>query len=186
MPQYTVNEATHALWHVTHLLTILVDTCLEAAYTFDPTPAFQDYLAWILDSFVSMHELQKRWQANPQLQQSCIDSCTPSFRALELLLSSIEQDVSEIVLRKGYLLFSVLCTDLLSGTTVLQQDEFPICRGILSLVCICKQNEYLRRAVSLYLLPAITACLLNEDAGKMLGKDFQVSIYPCQRQRLSF
>jgi serine/threonine-protein kinase ATR len=178
LPQYTINEATHALWHVTHLLTILVDACMEAATTFDPTPAFQDYLAWILDSFVSLHELQKRWRANPQLQQSCIDSCLASFSAVELLLSSGEQDCSETVRRKGYLLFSNLCADLLSSPPRVQQDAFSHCRGILNLVALCKRNDSMRRDVSLHLLPSIAASLLDEDAQKMLGKDFQVRNIP--------
>jgi hypothetical protein len=36
----------------------------------------------------------------------------------------------------------------------------------------------MRRDVSLHLLPSITASLLDEDAQKMLGKDFQVRNIP--------
>jgi serine/threonine-protein kinase ATR len=176
VPRYAINEATHAFWHVNHLLTILVDTSVEAVSSFDATPAFQDYIAWILDSFPSVHELQKRWQANPQLQQSCIDSCLPSFRAVELLLSSVGEELSPTVLRKGYLLFSILCSDLLGMPDALQEtsNQFHICRGVLSLVAICKRHDSMRGAVALHLLPAITTTILDENARKKLGKDFQV------------
>jgi len=182
VPQYTINEATHALWHVTHLLTILVDTSMEAALSFDPTPAFQDYLAWILDSFVSTHELQKRWQANPQLQQSCLDSCIPCFSAVELLLFSVKQELPDTILRKGYLLFSVLCADILGGPAPSQQGQFTLCRGILSLVAPCRRNDSTRRDVSLHLLPVITASLANEDVRNALGKDFQVRQMSSERK----
>ena len=176
MPRYSINEATHAFWHVNYLLTILVDTSVEAVSSFDATPAFQDYLAWMLDSFLSVHDLQKRWQANPQLQQSCIDSCLPLFRAVGLLLSSVGEELSPTILRKGYLLFSILCSDLLRMPDALHEtlDRVSICRGMLSLVAICKRYASMRGAVSLHLLPTITTTMLDDNSREKLGKDFQV------------
>ncbi|TVY28597.1 Protein kinase [Lachnellula hyalina] len=175
MPRYSINEATHAFWHVNYLLTILVDTSVEAVSSFDATPAFQDYLAWMLDSFLSVHDLQKRWQANPQLQQSCIDSCLPLFRAVGLLLSSVGEELSPTILRKGYLLFSILCSDLLRMPDALHEtlDRVSICRGMLSLVAICKRYASMRGAVSLHLLPTITTTMLDDNSREKLGKDFQ-------------
>lgn len=176
LPRYTISEATHAFRHVSHLLSILVDASVEAVSSFDATPAFQDYLVWMFDSFLAMHDLQKRWHANPELQQVCIDTCLLSFRNLELLLFSVGEELSPAILRKGYLLFSIFCADFLGTPEALQEtpDRFKICRGLLNLIAVCKKHDFIRGAVDLHLLPAIATALQDEDTRSKLGNDFQV------------
>ncbi|TVY82181.1 Protein kinase rad3 [Lachnellula suecica] len=175
VPHYSINEATHAFWNANHLLIILVEVSVDAALSFDATPAFQDYVAWILDAFLAMHELQKRWQSNPSFRQSCLDSCVPSLCAVEQIMFTVREQTSVNILRKGYIIFSILCADLLGEPAALQEnpDIFPVYRGLLSLVNVCKQHESMRGAVTLHLLPAMAASLVSEDSRQKFGTDFQ-------------
>jgi serine/threonine-protein kinase ATR len=175
---YSIHDPAVGLWHVTNLLSILVDVSMESVTSHDPTPAFQDYLAWMLDSFLMAHDLQKRWKANPILHEACKKSEVMSFCSVHAFLSSLAEFLTESMLRKGYILLSALCADLLESPADLSDKSIHLnlCSSILNLVAVCEKHHSLRRVISLHLLPAIEACLLDEMTCSTLGNDFQVCL----------
>lgn len=173
---YIIHNAADGLWHATNILSMLVDISTEAAASFDATPAFQDYLAWLLDSFLEVHELQTRWRGSSVLGQSCERFDVLSFCAVHSILSTLRESLSDNVLHKSCIFLSVLCAALLEDP--LNVSEKPIrlnlCSCLLSLAATCKHHDSVRCAVSLYLLPVINAILTDNNAAKTLGNDFQV------------
>jgi len=175
---YVIRDASTGLWHATNVLSMLVDISMESASSHDATPAFQDYLAWILESFLTIHELQKRWEKNPTLQEACKKSKILSFCTVHALLSSLRKFLSDSILRKGYALLSILCADLLESSADLTEKSVQInlCSGILNLVAICQEHDSMRRVLSLHLIPAVQSAMADERICSNLGKDFQVCV----------
>ncbi|KAF4624113.1 hypothetical protein G7Y89_g14062 [Cudoniella acicularis] len=172
---YTISDAVHAFWHINNLLAILIDISMAAAITFDATPAFQDYLAWVMDSLFAAHELQRRWRANPQLLQYIKGSTINIICAVQALVSSLRKYISDSLLRKGYLILSIVCAEFLEDLDEVSElsDSHIICSSLLQLAVISKEHDSVLRSVSLHLVPAITATLGNENALAKLGTDFQ-------------
>ena len=173
---YLVHHPTVGLWHVTNILSMLVDISMESATSYDAAPAFQDYLAWILDSLLVSHELQKRWRTSPQLQESCKKSSIMSFCTVFALVSSLRDFLTKPMLRKSYILLSVLCADLLEAPANMSETPLrsTICSSILNLATICAKDQVLQRAVCLHLVPAIEVCLADEVTRASMDKDLQV------------
>jgi serine/threonine-protein kinase ATR len=156
---------------------MLVDISMAAATSYDPTPAFQDYLAWMLDSFLAAHEQRKKLQADLLLYDSCRKSDRTTFCSIYALLSASRLSVSGTILRKGYTILSILLADLLENIEDLAEQtiQLCLCRSLLSLVFICKGHDSMHRTISLHLVPAIHHALGDEGMRSSLGKDFQVS-----------
>lgn len=175
---YLIDDPAVGLWHVTNILSMLVDISMESAMSHDATPAFQDYLAWILDSILISHDLPKRWRMNPRLHELCRKSAVMSFCTVHALLTSHLDFLTEPMLRKGYVLLSILSADLVEHHGDLREKPVLInlCSSILHLVAICKKSHLMRRAVSLHLVPTLEAFLLDLEAHTNLGKDFQVCL----------
>lgn len=173
---YAVQDAGAALWHVTNLLSMLVDICIESATSHHATPAFQDYLAWLLDSFVVAHGLQKRWHTNHIFSEVCTRSEAMALSAVLALLSTLRESLPETILRKGCVLLSFLCVDLLENPMNLtdKPTTHNICSSLLTLATVCKRYESTSRSLALHLGPAIRTALDNNEAVHHLGKDFQV------------
>jgi serine/threonine-protein kinase ATR len=174
---YAVQDAAAALWHVTNLLSMLVDICIESATSHHAAPAFQDYLAWLLDSFVVAHGLQKRWHANHIFSETSRRSEAMGLSAVLALLSTLRESLPETIFRKGCVLLSFLCLDLLESPLNLSDKSTThnICSSLLTLATACKRYESTCRSLALYLAPAIRAALDDNEAILHLGKDFQVS-----------
>jgi serine/threonine-protein kinase ATR len=173
---YLVHDPAVGLWHVTNILSMLVDISMESATSYDATPAFQDYLAWMLDSFLVSHDLQRRWRINPQLQESCKKSAVMSFCAVHALMSSLRGFLTDSMLRKGYVLLSILCADLLEHPADISDKlvRSNLCSSIMNLATVCTNDQLMHRVVCLHLVPAIEASLFDEVTRANLGKDFQV------------
>ena len=176
---YVLHDAADSLWHVTNILSMLGDISMEAATSHNAIPAFQDYLAWLLDSFLSIHEMRKRWQTNPTLHQSGKKSVLLSFCAVHALLSSLRASVSDTIVRKGYVVIAILCSAVLEEPADLSEEstKLALCSTLLNLVAICRQQDTVLREVSVHLIPGIQAILQNESASTVLGKDFQASTF---------
>ncbi len=174
---YVIRGATEAFSHASNLLSMLVDISMVSAASYDATPAFQDYLAWLLDSFCFTHELCKRWQTNSILYEACLESDLTSFCAVHALSTSLRTSLSPPLTQKLYSLLSVLCVDALENSARLSETpiRFVICSSILNLAAICKENSQLRRTVSLKLVPVVQAALANTQRDMHLDKDFEVS-----------
>jgi serine/threonine-protein kinase ATR len=173
---YDVQDGVAGLWHVTNVLSMLVDICMESATSHHATPAFQDYLAWLLDSFRVAHEHQRRWQANFNFSEPCKQSEIMAFCAVQALLSTLHASLPETILRKGCELLSFLLVDLLERPSSLSEKSinYSICNSLLTLAAVCKHHESTRRALTLGLAPSVCDSLDDDRATRRLGKDFQV------------
>ena len=173
---YTIQGLEVGLEHVTNILTMLVDISMESASSYNATVAFQDYLAWMFESFLIAHALQNRWQVDLTLQETCKRSEIMSFCAMHALLSSIQDQLSASMLRKGYTILSVLCADLLKSPANLTDKsiQLKICSGLLNLVPICKDYDSMRKVVLLHLVPSLQSIFVDDVACSTFGKDFKV------------
>jgi serine/threonine-protein kinase ATR len=156
---------------------MLVDVSMAAATSYDATPAFQDYVGWLLDSFLATHELHKKWRANPSSHPSCSDVCLLPFCSVHALLTSLRESLSPSLMRKGYNSLSMFCTDLLEDPTQLSKSSIQIslCSSIMNLAAGCQKYDSVRRAVSLHLLPVVHATLTaRSPIANGMGNNFRV------------
>lgn len=173
---YDIQDVATGLWHVTNVLSMLVDICMESATAHYATPAFQDYLAWLLDSFLVAHGLQKRFQTNPVLDEACKRSEVMIFCAIQALVWTLRASLPKTILKKGCELLSLLIIDLLHNASILSEKSmsYNICNSILTLATVSKQYESTRRSLALHLVPAIRAASDDNTLVLALGQDFQV------------
>jgi len=176
---YIIKDAGIAIWQASNILSMLGDISMESAASHHATPAFQDYLAWMFDSFLAAHELQKRLRGNEKLYETCKNSEIMSFCAVQALLSSLQDQISVSILRKGFALLSILSADLLRNPSGLSHKSLhhSMCSGFLKMASICKTYDSMRRVFTLHLVPAIEITLLDEVACLGLGNDFKVCSY---------
>jgi serine/threonine-protein kinase ATR len=174
---YAVQGQTTGIWHVINLLSMLVDIAMESASSHHATPAFRDYLAWMLESFFAANELQKRLRQDTKFQEFCKKSEIMGFCAVHALLSVLRESLSDAILRKGYILLSFLCADLLEAPSEITEKSIrlSLCSSLLNLATVSKQYDSVRRAISLHLIPVVHSTLRDASAVSTLGKDFQVS-----------
>ena len=174
---YLIRFVSEGICHVANILCMLVDISMAAAASYDPTPAYQDYLAWMLDSFLAAHDQRKKLQADPLLYESCRKSDITSFCSIHVLLSASRTSFSDTIVRKGHTILSILCADLIEIVEDLaeQSIQLSICSSLLNLVARCKEHDSMHRAVSLHLVPALQLVLNDERKSSSLGKDFQVT-----------
>ncbi|RAL58649.1 hypothetical protein DID88_003013 [Monilinia fructigena] len=172
---YKLRNAAFAIHHAVCVLSILVKVSIQAASIQDATPAFQDYLAWIIDSFYSSYELQNIWKSSVSLSQDHEAPNFALFRALHSLLSSIGPSLSESLIRKGYGYLAIFGADVItSPSNVANKDiNLILCQGLLNLANICRKYESTCRIVRLILIPKLRTLLADEDASTIVGKDFQ-------------
>lgn len=176
---YLIKDAGIAIWQASNILSMLGDISMESAASHHATPAFQDYLAWMFDSFLTAHELQKRLRGNLRLYEICTKSEIMTSCSVHALLSSLQDQISISILRKGFALLSILSADLLETPSSLSDKSVrrSLCSGLLKMASICKTHDSMRRVFALHLVPAIEITLLDEAARSGLGNDFKVCFY---------
>ncbi|KUJ09266.1 protein kinase-like protein rad3 [Mollisia scopiformis] len=174
---YKLEDSLASFCQATHLLLMLVDISIEAASSFDATPAFQDYVAWMFTSFCALHDIYQQWQANRSLYEECPNPDSLFFYSLYALISSLKDSLSPTLLRKGYNIVSILCGNILQDQSQIYEtsDQLALCACILNLANVCEKHYSMRRSISLQLVPVIKSILEDESALNRLGKDFQSS-----------
>ncbi|CAG8977250.1 hypothetical protein HYALB_00009347 [Hymenoscyphus albidus] len=172
---YTIRDPGHAFSHVVSLLNMLVDVSVESASTWDATPAFQDYVAWVLDSFAIVHDIRKRWESNPRLRECSESSAETILHALHSLISSLKSSLSDSVLRKGYLILTTFCAEILETPYNISGESslLCLCRCLLNIALASRKHDSIQRAVSIHLFPTIRFCFDDQDILLKLGNDFQ-------------
>jgi serine/threonine-protein kinase ATR len=174
--KYIIRSPGDALCHVSNVLCMLADISMEAAKSYDATPAFEVYLVWMLDAFLITHDVQKRWRANPSLLQTCPKTDPMSLCAVQALLSNLRGSFSPTLLRKSCAVLSIFCAGVLQDPAELSKKpiQLSICNGILNLAATCKQYDSVRKTVSLHLMPAIQSTMSDKYIYTTLGTDFKV------------
>ncbi|KAJ8069456.1 hypothetical protein OCU04_003110 [Sclerotinia nivalis] len=172
---YRLRDAPGAIQHAICILSILVKVSIQAASFQDATPAFQDYLAWMLDSFHSTYELQEVW-ISPGLFSEVHEVPTIAlFCALHALLSSIQTSLSESLLRKGYAYLALIGADLIiTPSNIIDKDvNLVFCQALLHLANICREHDSTCRTVRSFFLPKLRTVIDDEEASIIVGNDFQ-------------
>jgi serine/threonine-protein kinase ATR len=174
--KYVIRNPSDALCHVSNVLCILADISIEAAKSYDATPAFEVYLVWMLDAFLITREVQKRWRANLSLLQTCPKPDPMSLCAIQALLSNLRDSLSPTLLRKSCVVLAIFCAGVLEDPTELSEKpvQLSLCSAILNLAANCKQYDSVRKQVSLHFIPAIQNTMSDEYLYTSLGTDFKV------------
>jgi serine/threonine-protein kinase ATR len=168
---YTIEDTPHAIQHLYILLSMLVEISVEAGTLYDATSAFEDYIAWLIDTFSAMHELHKRLKSIPKLQDAM------ALCAMQVLLLLVNRSMPEVIQRKGSMTLSILLADILN-TPSRQYSEFTavgIRDSIIILIESCHKHSSIYRYVSLHLAPIVNKLLEEDDGLKTLGLDLKVS-----------
>lgn len=175
---YSIEDSVEGFDQVTQSLLMLVDVSMEAAASYDVTPAFEDYLAWMFDSFCALHDIYQKWQTNPTLYEQCPNPDELSFCSLRALTSSVQDSLSPTLLRKGYIALSSLCANVLQDQNQCfdESKQLALCSFILNLANVCEKYDSVRRVVSLHLLPIMKTVLSAEGVTERLGTDFRVCL----------
>ena len=173
---YVVKTAQEGICHAANILSMLVDISVAAAASYDPTPAYQDYTVWMMDSLLATHEQSKKLQTETSLSEACRKSDMICFSSIHALLFASRTSLRTTVLRKGYAVLSILCAGLIENVEDLTQQPIllKVCNSLLKLAAICKEHDSVLRAVSLQLVPAIQNNLNDNSKMLSLGGDFQV------------
>lgn len=171
---YNLRGLLRCISHAKSILSILLRISTKTILSHKATPAFQDYVSWMLDSFISTSELEKRWCPVPGAQNQ--KSIGWSLSAVNTLLSMLRDFLSPSVLRKGYMALSVLCTDLLGYADELSDDSLQLALNgaILNLASICMQYDSVRRKICISMLPLLQNVSCGENTSLILGRDFLV------------
>jgi serine/threonine-protein kinase ATR len=174
--KYVIRNPSDALCHVSNVLCMLADISIEAAKSYDATPAFEVYLVWMLDAFLITREVQKRWRANPSLLQTYPKTDPMSLCAIQALLSNLRDSLSPTLLRKSCVVLAIFCAGVLEDPTELSEKpvQLSLCSAILNLAANCKQYDSVRKQVSLHFIPAIQNTMSDEYLYTGLGTDFRV------------
>jgi hypothetical protein len=154
---YALHDADHALRHSYYLLALLVDVSSSAAGTYEATPFFQGYLAWILDSFLLLREVERAWGPSSAAQQSAVETRILSVRAVHSLLMSMGRLLPTTLKCKGYSVLARLCRELCDYPDALSETsvEITFCTTLLDLAANCVNEEPVAQAVRFQLLPAL-------------------------------
>jgi len=179
--KYVIRNPGDALCHVSNVLCMLTDISIEAAKSYDATPAFEVYLVWMLDAFLITREVQRRWRANSSLLQTCPKTVSMSLCAIQALLSNLRDSLSPTLLRKSCVVLAIFCAGVLDDPTELSEKliQLSLCSAILNLAANCKQYDSIRKQVSLYLMPTIQTTMSDEYLCTNLGTDFKVGNVAC-------
>ncbi|KAF7872002.1 uncharacterized protein EAF02_009107 [Botrytis sinoallii] len=172
---YRLHNKAAAMQHAICILSILAKVSIQTASFQDATPAFQDYLAWLFDSFHASYELQKVWISSGNSAQDCESPAISLFCGLQALLSSFQNLLPETLVRKGYAYLTTIGADIIVNPSNISDKDVNLafCRTLLYLANICKNYDSTCRIVRFSLLPKLRTVLDDEDASIMVGNDFQ-------------
>lgn len=173
---YKLHDAACAIQHAICLLCILVNLSTKSTQFQDSTTAFQDYLAWMLDSFHSSYDLQKVWISPGAFSQDRELVTITLFSSLHALLSLTRTSSSDSLIRKGYAYLALIAGDFITAPfNVTDKDtNLILCQGLLGLANACRKYDSTSRTVRLSLLPKLRAVIENKDTSIAVGSDFQV------------
>lgn len=174
---YSLSDVPTAFRHISYLMSIVVKVSSATAVSYDATVAFQGYLAWMLDTFVGLREVERSFTTLSSIQESDFEFCALYFNSIHFLLKSLDDILPDTIKRKGYRLLAILCAELvmdypqaLSETS--NQDKF--CSSLLDLAAACNKFDQVAQTVSTKLLPGLKKLTSNNNENNRLSNDLEV------------
>ncbi|KAL2062316.1 hypothetical protein VTL71DRAFT_6582 [Oculimacula yallundae] len=182
---YLMHSPGEGLANASHVLCVLARASEETAISFDATTAFQGYLIWLLDSFLQVHEIRRRWAANLALHESCIRIDELFLGSINSLLSSLRRFLWPFLLRKGYTVLSIICAAILQDPSQLSDESRPIlCSALLNMTAVCKKHASMRQVACSTLLHACTEYAAPHQNGTTYSPIFEHPALLLEFQRL--
>ncbi|POS87854.1 hypothetical protein EPUL_000219 [Erysiphe pulchra] len=153
---YSISGTYNCLKHVGYLLLILTSFIGDFSQPLSAALIFQDYLVWLLDSFVEAQDLFKilLTVTNSSDIDSNIDYLV--LNSTQALLSNTQGTATPNILRKGYSILSLICARILERTLELSekiQENFT--QAFLDLEHFCRKNDNVRRITTIHLVPIL-------------------------------
>ncbi|KAI8948096.1 phosphatidylinositol 3 [Xylaria longipes] len=106
---YTLNLASHALRHASHLLSLLSIPLVGHQLVSNAPPPFQEIIPWLIDAAVRINVTQNRWR---DLSRSCLPQFLRStIKILDTTKRLVNADM--LVEEKAHILLVHLCADAL-------------------------------------------------------------------------
>ncbi|KAI1496609.1 phosphatidyl inositol 3-kinase-like protein [Biscogniauxia marginata] len=164
---YTLPLASQALQHASGLLSILSAPILLRRSEFDIVSTFQEYLPWLLDAYLLLHETQNRWQY-------MLPSCLPQLLKNTLQILDEFQDANKIddsVREKAYGVLVLFCLKLssrlwanLTPKKSVDSDDHLLCISLVKIAEACLTLKPVSRLVTSQLIPALEKLTVYDDA----------------------
>jgi serine/threonine-protein kinase ATR len=175
---YPMRFGSEGISHVASILSVLAEISVTAVTSYDATPAFQDYMAWMLDSILTAYEQRKRVHDDSELSELCQRLDIASFCSLGTLNHAMQPFLSSTIFKKACTILSIFCADFIEKSYDLigEVPQFSLCRSLLHLAAVCKEHYSLIRIIQLHLVPAIQLAMEEESRSSSLGNDFKVCI----------
>ena len=179
---YTLSFVSQALQHASGLLTIMSLPFTRQIPGMAIVSSFQDYLPSLLDSFLTLHDVQQRWHAAfsgslPKLLQN-------NLSLIESFDTNTNRGPEHLVREKAFIVLTILCTEVSDqpGLNVSQQDPNPdvklLCTGLVTVAGACLSHKPVSRLARSQLLPVLEKQLIsdiNDDNDSAGRTEFWVS-----------
>ncbi|KAL7620953.1 serine/threonine-protein kinase M1 [Parahypoxylon ruwenzoriense] len=163
---YAVLSASQALQHASCLVSIMLIPLVHPCPGFGIVSAFQEYIPWLFDAYLHLHETSTRWQ-----------HILPSFLPVLLrnalqLLEAFEagSSLDVCIQRKANALLILLCTELSnqsSGAFLADAQNNPdyqlFCISLVKVAGICIHSKPASRLVSSQLIPALEKLTIGNE-----------------------
>ncbi|KAI5922289.1 phosphatidyl inositol 3-kinase-like protein [Camillea tinctor] len=164
---YTLSSASQAFQHASGLLSILSAPLLLERSEFDIISTFHEYLPWLLDAYLLLHETQDRWRS---LLPNCLTQLLHNvLQVLDTCQGSSKIDGS--VQEKAYGLLVVLCLKhsnrLLANfatTETTGSDDRLLCLSLIHIAKSCLSLKPISRLVASQLMPTLDKLTVQHSA----------------------
>ncbi|KAI0867886.1 phosphatidylinositol 3 [Hypoxylon argillaceum] len=155
---YTINLASQALRHASHLLSLLSVPLVDHQLSSNTPQPFHEVVPWLMDAALRMHSTQNRWgymsrSCLPQLLQTTI-KITDTARLLV--------NPNPLVQEKTYILLVHLCTEVLIHRQtafgvgdVINVDDKLLSAATVRIAQACLLFVTVSRLASLQIIPII-------------------------------
>ena len=150
---YTLSYISQALQHASGLLTIM-------SLPF----ARQDYVPSLLDAYLSLHDVQKRWH-------SSLPSSLPLLvRNILGLIESLDRarHTDLLVREKAFIVLAIMCTEMSDypGLDFTEKgcasDAHLLCAGLITVASACLTYKSVARLAMAQLLPSLEKQLIHD------------------------
>ncbi|KAI1642826.1 uncharacterized protein F4817DRAFT_277367 [Daldinia loculata] len=163
---YVIPLASQALQHATCLLSIISTPLTQQYAKFDIMSSFQEYIPWLFDAYLNLHDTQVRWQyIFPSVLPFLLENALQFFGAIETT-----NGFDTCIQQKTFTLLVLLCMEMSShslGRLIADEQgnsEYQLlCRSLGKVAKTCLQSEPISRLVTSQLIPALEKPIMGNE-----------------------
>ncbi|KAI1105988.1 phosphatidyl inositol 3-kinase [Jackrogersella minutella] len=164
---YGIGIASQALQHASGLLSIIAIPLLHHCPEFGIISSFQEYIPWLFDAYLHLHEIQVRWQY-------VFPSVLPLFLQNSLQLLRVFQSASSIdacIEQKVSTFVTLFCMEMSSqslGSLISNGDGDSdyqlLCSSLVEVAKACMHSKPISRLVASQLITAVEKPIIGNEA----------------------